>query len=116
MSDTNSPTLNDAQSARLDRGADVELVVRPNDRFDQFLPVATTAEQEHQAKCPDEVSAQEDQAVGRQSRTVGVDYLRSLRPEEVTQPTINGDGSQAYDFIYVEDIARSNIAALKSDV
>jgi UDP-glucose 4-epimerase len=31
-------------------------------------------------------------------------------------PTINGDGSQAYDFIYVEDIARSNIAALKSNV
>ena len=31
-------------------------------------------------------------------------------------PTINGDGSQAYDFIYVEDIARCNIAALKSNV
>jgi len=31
-------------------------------------------------------------------------------------PTINGDGSQAYDFIYVEDIARCNIAALKSDI
>ena len=31
-------------------------------------------------------------------------------------PTINGDGSQAYDFIYVEDVARANIAALKSDV
>ncbi len=31
-------------------------------------------------------------------------------------PTINGDGSQAYDFIYVEDIARCNIAALESDV
>lgn len=30
-------------------------------------------------------------------------------------PTINGDGSQAYDFIYVEDIALSNIAALESD-
>jgi len=30
-------------------------------------------------------------------------------------PTINGDGSQAYDFIYVEDIARCNIAALESD-
>ncbi|MBX9850846.1 MAG: NAD-dependent epimerase/dehydratase family protein [Cytophagaceae bacterium] len=30
-------------------------------------------------------------------------------------PTINGDGSQAYDFIYVEDVARCNIAALKSD-
>lgn len=32
------------------------------------------------------------------------------------QPIINGDGSQAYDFIYVEDNARANIAALKSDV
>ena len=31
-------------------------------------------------------------------------------------PTINGDGSQAYDFIYVEDIARANIAALESNV
>lgn len=30
-------------------------------------------------------------------------------------PTINGDGSQAYDFIYVEDVARSNVSALKSD-
>jgi len=31
-------------------------------------------------------------------------------------PVINGDGSQAYDFIYVEDVARCNIAALKSDI
>ncbi|MEW6506954.1 MAG: NAD-dependent epimerase/dehydratase family protein [Bacteroidota bacterium] len=31
------------------------------------------------------------------------------------QPVINGDGSQAYDFIYVEDAARANIAALVSD-
>jgi UDP-glucose 4-epimerase len=30
-------------------------------------------------------------------------------------PTINGDGSQAYDFIYVEDVARCNIDALASD-
>jgi UDP-glucose 4-epimerase len=30
-------------------------------------------------------------------------------------PTINGDGTQAYDFIYVEDVARANVAALKSD-
>lgn len=30
-------------------------------------------------------------------------------------PTINGDGSQAYDFIYVEDVARSNLCALLSD-
>lgn len=31
-------------------------------------------------------------------------------------PVINGDGSQAYDFIYVEDVARSNVAALKSEI
>lgn len=31
-------------------------------------------------------------------------------------PIINGDGSQAYDFIYVEDVARANILALQSDV
>lgn len=31
-------------------------------------------------------------------------------------PVINGDGSQAYDFIYVEDVARCNVAALKSEV
>jgi len=30
-------------------------------------------------------------------------------------PIINGDGSQAYDFIYVEDVARSNIDAILSD-
>ena len=30
-------------------------------------------------------------------------------------PTINGDCSQAYDFIYVEDVARCNVDALKSD-
>ena len=30
-------------------------------------------------------------------------------------PVINGDGSQAYDFIYVEDVARCNVAALRSD-
>jgi len=32
------------------------------------------------------------------------------------QPMINGDGSQAYDFIYVEDAARANVCALKSQV
>jgi len=29
-------------------------------------------------------------------------------------PVINGDGSQAYDFIYVDDVARSNVLALQS--
>jgi len=31
------------------------------------------------------------------------------------QPEIYGDGSQTYDFIYVEDVAKANICALKSD-
>ena len=30
-------------------------------------------------------------------------------------PVINGDGSQAYDFIDVEDVARCNVQALLSD-
>lgn len=31
-------------------------------------------------------------------------------------PVINGDGSQAYDFVYVEDVAKCNVDALTSDV
>jgi UDP-glucose 4-epimerase len=31
-------------------------------------------------------------------------------------PTINGDGSQAYDFIYVEDVAKCNVRAMQADV
>ncbi len=30
-------------------------------------------------------------------------------------PVINGDGSQAYDFIYAEDVAKCNVDAIKSD-
>ena len=30
-------------------------------------------------------------------------------------PVINGDGTQAYDFIYVTDVARANVRALKSE-
>jgi UDP-glucose 4-epimerase len=31
-------------------------------------------------------------------------------------PVVYGDGSQAYDFIYVSDVGLSNVCALKSDV
>ena len=31
------------------------------------------------------------------------------------QPVINGDGSQAYDFIYVEDVGRYNVSAIESN-
>ena len=34
--------------------------------------------------------------------------------DENESPQINGDGSQAYDFIYVEDVARCNVLALEA--
>lgn len=46
----------------------------------------------------------------------GVIPIMLNKIEANEQPVINGDGSQAYDFIYVEDVARANIAALESDV
>lgn len=45
----------------------------------------------------------------------GVVPIMLNKIEAKESPTINGDGSQAYDFIYVEDVARCNVAALKSD-
>jgi len=45
----------------------------------------------------------------------GVVPIMLNKIEAGESPTINGDGSQAYDFIYVEDVARANIAALKAD-
>jgi UDP-glucose 4-epimerase len=36
--------------------------------------------------------------------------------EQNQAPVIHGDGSQAYDFIHVEDVARANILALKAKV
>jgi len=38
--------------------------------------------------------------------------LNKIDAEEA--PVINGDGSQAYDFIYVDDVARSNVMAMES--
>jgi UDP-glucose 4-epimerase len=44
----------------------------------------------------------------------GVVPIMLNKIEANESPVINGDGSQAYDFIYVEDVARCNIDALKS--
>ncbi len=46
----------------------------------------------------------------------GVVPIMLNKIEAGEQPEINGDGSQAYDFIYVEDIAKANVDALYSDV
>jgi UDP-glucose 4-epimerase len=45
----------------------------------------------------------------------GVVPIMLNKIEANESPTIHGDGSQAYDFIYVEDVARANVDALKSD-
>lgn len=45
----------------------------------------------------------------------GVVPIMLNKIEAGEQPVINGDGSQAYDFIYVEDVAKANVAALESD-
>jgi len=37
------------------------------------------------------------------------------RIDQGLPPIVYGDGSQSYDFIYVEDVARANVCALKSD-
>ncbi len=37
------------------------------------------------------------------------------RIDKGLSPIVYGDGSQAYDFIYVSDIARANVCAMKSD-
>jgi UDP-glucose 4-epimerase len=46
----------------------------------------------------------------------GVVPIMLNKIDENEQPVINGDGSQAYDFIYVEDVAKSNVQALISDI
>ena len=46
----------------------------------------------------------------------GVVPIMLNKIEAGEQPQINGDGSQAYDFIYVEDVARCNLAAVESAV
>lgn len=46
----------------------------------------------------------------------GVIPIMLNKIETGEQPVINGDGSQAYDFIYVEDVAKCNADALKSEI
>ena len=45
----------------------------------------------------------------------GVIPIMLNKIDENEPPIINGDGSQAYDFIYVEDVARSNILSIQSE-
>tara|TARA_R110001632_G_scaffold63318_2_gene151354 strand:+ start:6471 stop:7454 length:984 start_codon:yes stop_codon:yes gene_type:complete len=46
----------------------------------------------------------------------GVVPIMLNKIEAGEQPVINGDGSQAYDFVYVEDVAKANVAALESSM
>lgn len=50
----------------------------------------------------------------QQSAYSGVIPIMLNKIDAGETPVINGDGSQAYDFIYAEDVARANVLALKS--
>ena len=45
----------------------------------------------------------------------GVVPIMLNKIDENEAPVINGDGTQAYDFIYVEDVAKCNVLALQSE-
>lgn len=52
----------------------------------------------------------------QQSAYSGVIPLMLNKVDRGETPVINGDGSQAYDFVYVEDVAEANIRALQAEV
>jgi UDP-glucose 4-epimerase len=50
----------------------------------------------------------------RQDGGLVINVLRRIRAGEA--PTIQGDGSQSFDFVHVADVAKANIRAMESDV
>lgn len=50
----------------------------------------------------------------RQDGGLVINVLRRIQAGEA--PTIQGDGSQSFDFVHVTDVARANIRAMESDV
>ena len=50
----------------------------------------------------------------RQDGGLVINVLRRIQAGEA--PTIQGDGSQSFDFVHVADVARANIRAMESDV
>jgi len=52
----------------------------------------------------------------QQSAYSGVIPIMLNKVNQDEPPVINGDGTQAYDFIYVEDVAEANLRALQADV
>lgn len=53
--------------------------------------------------------------VGQTSAYAGVITQFMRRLKEGRPPMVNGDGSQSRDFVYVEDVASANLAAMASD-
>jgi hypothetical protein len=88
VSQTDQASLHDRQRHRLILPANQvrqrSPLVCPNDRLDQLLPVATPANQEHEARCPDQVPEQEHPRPDRQIihaiRVIAVDQLRRVEP------------------------------------
>mmetsp|Transcript_60415 Transcript_60415/g.112182 ORF Transcript_60415/g.112182 Transcript_60415/m.112182 type:complete len:203 (-) Transcript_60415:1232-1840(-) len=60
----------------------------PEYRLDEFLPVTTTREEEHEGECPNEVGSKEGKTIRSKWATVRLNYLSSTRPKEVPEPTV----------------------------
>lgn len=54
--------------------------------------------------------------IGQTGSYAGVITKFVNRLKEIMPPQINGDGKQIRDFIFVDDIAEANIAAMKSEI
>ncbi len=93
VSNTDSTALDDGQRTRLDARGHLQLVMSPDDGLNQLLPVAAATEEEHQAESPDEVTTKEHDSVAGCVGAVAVDHLNGLSPQEITQPTVDGDGA-----------------------
>ena len=64
--------------------------MRPDNGFNQFLPVTAPGDQEHEAGSPNQVTEQEhpgpDGQVVRAERVVPVDQLGAIQPQVVAEP------------------------------
>ena len=89
MSNAHSSTLNDGQRPWIYCWRCDDDLMSPDDGFDKLLPIAAPREQEHQRECPHEMRSQEEKAVCTGGRSVRLNDLGRLRPEEIPKPPID---------------------------
>ena len=77
MDDASRSILGDAECSWLDRRHHLKLAMNPNERFNQLLPIASTAKKDHETQSPRKVSKTQGQrscmafqaCVGRKAKT-----------------------------------------------